>query len=201
MNDEKLPSTRERILAAAAAILAEDGLAARLSVRAVAARAGVSSGSLRHHFPTQRDLRDEVTHRIFDWVARTGRIDDASRPARDRLVECLSGVLAAAGTGPQAREALATAVRTFVTAEQTEQVRASYLAIERDTHHRVESWLTSLAEEGALAGNDIPRSARFLSTVVNGLAFERAMPAQDALTERERETLHVAVDAVLRTRA
>ncbi|WP_340558540.1 TetR/AcrR family transcriptional regulator [Streptomyces sp. GSL17-111] len=198
MNDEKPPSTRERILAAAADMLAEDGLTARLSVRAVAARAGVSIGSLRHHFPTQQDLRDELTRRIFDWIAPTDPIDDRSLPARDRLAGCLGQVLAAVGAGPQAREALAVAVRTFVTAEQTEQVRASYRAVERDTQHRLEGWLRTLAEEGALSVDDVPRSARLLSTVVNGLAYQRAMPADDTLTERERETLYTAVDAVLR---
>ncbi|GAA4661006.1 hypothetical protein GCM10023347_10590 [Streptomyces chumphonensis] len=58
--------------------------------------------------------------------------------------------------------------------------------------------LRTLAEEGALSVDDVPRSARLLSTVVNGLAFQRAMPAEDTLTERERETLYTAVDAVLR---
>src|SRR5690606_13815979 len=84
MSDEQPPGTRERILAAAAAILGEDGMAARLSVRAVAARAGVSTGSLRHHFPTQQRLRDEVMRRINDWIAPAERIRDASLPARDR---------------------------------------------------------------------------------------------------------------------
>jgi len=197
MSDEQPPGTRERILAAAAAILGEDGMAARLSVRAVAARAGVSTGSLRHHFPTQQRLRDEVMRRINDWIAPAERIRDASLPARDRLVECLRQVLAAAGAGPEARKAMAALVETFVAVEQTEQVRGAYLAIERDAQRRVETWLAALAEEGALPRGDIPRRARFLSTVLNGLALERALPAEDSLPQREAETLYTAVDAVL----
>lgn len=48
--------TRERILQAAAEMLAED-VTTTLSVRAVAARAGVSTGSLRFHFPTSAPSR------------------------------------------------------------------------------------------------------------------------------------------------
>ena len=53
------PGTRDKILIAAATMLGEDPTA-RLSVRAVATRAQVSTGSLRHFFPTQRDLIDTV---------------------------------------------------------------------------------------------------------------------------------------------
>ncbi|MBE3001945.1 TetR family transcriptional regulator [Nocardiopsis sp. HNM0947] len=199
------PSTRERILEAAAGILREDGVAARLSVRTVASRAGVSVGSLRHHFPTQQKLRDEVMRRIYDWIVPADRIDDTSLPARDRLVESLRQVLTAAGRGPEAREAMSRMVETFIAAEQTEELREAYLTIERDAQRRIEDWLEVLAQERdqegdqetALPRDDIPRRARFLSTVVNGLGLERALPAQDSLAQRETETLYAAVDAVL----
>ncbi|MFD4789691.1 TetR/AcrR family transcriptional regulator [Streptomyces sp. NPDC058459] len=200
MGDVKPSGTREQILAAAASILAEEGVTARLSVRAVAARAGVSTGSLRHHFPTQQGLRDEVMGRIHDWIAAADRIHDTSLPARDRLVECLSQILASVGVGAQARAAMDALVSTFVVAEQTARSREAYLAIKRDTQHRIESWLSSLTGEDALPVAGIPRGARFLSTVLNGLAFERALPTEDSLTRQEREILYAAVDAVLTPR-
>ncbi|UFU06306.1 TetR/AcrR family transcriptional regulator [Ruania halotolerans] len=197
MNDDQRPPTRERILAAAAAIISEEGLAARLSVRAVAARAGVSTGSLRHHFPTQRELRDEVMRRIYGWIAPGDTIHDTSLPVRERLIQALQQPLALIGAGAQARETMATTCRTFIAGEQTDQVRESYLAIERDAQYRLEHWLTVIAEEGGIPVEDIPRRARFLSTVLNGLGLERALPAEDSLAAQEAQTLAMAVDAVL----
>ena len=65
--DHRHTGSRERVLAAAAAMLAED-VTATLSVRAVAARAEVSTGSLRFHFPTQRALQDAVLARSAQYA-------------------------------------------------------------------------------------------------------------------------------------
>ena len=190
-------STRERILAAAAAILAEDGITARLTVRAVAARAGVSIGSMRHHFPTQQELRDQVMERVGDWLAPAEWMRDTSLPGRERLLRCLRQVLARSGTGQHARDAMVAAVNAFVAVEQTDQVREAHLSIERDGQRRFEGWLNTLSEEGLLSPDDIPRNARFLGTVLNGLSLQRAFPTIDALAEAEEQTLQVAVSAVL----
>jgi AcrR family transcriptional regulator len=173
----------------------------RLSVRAVAARAGVSTGSLRYHFPTQRDLQDEVLTRIYDLVVSDDRIHDSSVPARDRLVDCLRQVLAGVGVGAQAREASRKVVEEFIAPEPTEELRAAYLAIEREVRRRVEYWLTVLANEGALPEGDNTRRARFLITVINGLGLERALPADDSILQSETDTLYTAVDCVLGSRS
>ncbi|WP_419992376.1 TetR/AcrR family transcriptional regulator [Streptomyces boninensis] len=197
--DKTEPSTREKILAAAAAMLGADP-AASLSVRAVAARAGVSTGSLRHFFPTQRELRDEVLARIYHHVVSDDRIDDRSLPARDRLVDRLRQVLAPAGVGEQAREAFGKLYETFVAPEPTDEVRAGYLAMDREGQRRIESWLAVLTREGALPPGDNTRRARFLMTILNGLATERALPADDSILRSETETLYMAVDCVLGSR-
>ncbi|GAB3477043.1 TetR/AcrR family transcriptional regulator [Nocardiopsis coralliicola] len=197
MNARPPIGTRERILAAAAAILAEDGVTARLSVRAVAARAGVSIGSMRHHFPTQQQLRDEVMGRIGEWIAPAEEIRDTALPASERLLGGLRQILARAGAGQQARDALAATVGTFVTAEQTPEVREAYLSVENDGQRRIEGWLSTLAGEGFLPQSEVPRRARFLGTVLNGLALQRALPAIDALPQAEEEALAIAVSAVL----
>lgn len=190
-------STRERILAAAAAIIGEDGITARLSVRAVAARAEVSAGSLRHHFPTQQELRDEVMRRVYDWMLPESSIDDHSVPARDRLVRCLREVLDLSGVGAEARSNMTVLTSSFIAVEPTEPVREAYLAMQRDGQRRMEQWLRVLADEGALPEGDIARGARFLATVLDGLALQRALPAADSLAQAETETLYTAVDAVL----
>ncbi|GIE30547.1 hypothetical protein Ait01nite_035920 [Actinoplanes italicus] len=197
--DGRSTDSRERILAAAAAMLAED-VTARLSVRAVAARAGVSTGSLRFHFPNQRALQDALLDRIYGHMFPDDPIRDRSVPARDRLVTCLRQVLAPAGVGDQAREAWTTAYQTYIASEPTDRVRAAYFALEQGGRRRLEYWLTVLAGEGALPGGDHTSRVRFLSTVLNGLSIERALPAEASILQSETETLYMAVDCVLNPR-
>lgn len=192
-------SSRDKILAAAAAMIGEDA-GASLSVRAVAARAGVSTGSLRHFFPTQRELRDTVLAGIYDEVVSADWVRDRSIPARDRLVDCLRQVLAPAGAGNEAREAWGKVFEMFIAPEPTDEVRAAYLAMEQEGQRRVESWLAGLTQEGALPAGDNTRRAKFLMTVLNGLATERALPAGESILRSETETLYMAVDCVLGSR-
>lgn len=188
--------TRERILKAAAEMIAEDATTT-LSVRAVAARAGISTGSLRFHFPTQRALQDEVLTRIYQHFIPDDPIRDSSRAARDRLVDCLRQVLAAAGVGDEARKSWGAAYQTFIAPEPSDKVRDAYLAHERASAGRVEYWLGVLADEGALPREGFARKVHFLITVVNGLSVQRAMPSGESVLHAETETLYTAVDAVL----
>ncbi len=188
--------TRERILKAAAEMIAEDATTT-LSVRAVAARAGVSTGSLRFHFPTQRALRDEVLTRIYQHFIPDDPIRDSSRPARDRLVDCLRQVLAAAGVGDEARKAWGAVYQQFIAPESSAKVRTAYRAYERVSADRVEYWLGVLADEGALPREDFAPKVRFLLTVLNGLSMQRALPSGESVLRAETETLYAAADAVL----
>ncbi|MFC7022481.1 TetR/AcrR family transcriptional regulator [Promicromonospora thailandica] len=191
-----MTGSREKVLQAAAEMIAED-MGTNLSVRAVAARAGVSTGSLRFHFPTQRELREAVLRRIYGRLVSDDPILDRSVPPRDRLVSCLRQVLAPAGVGAEARRTWTRAYEAFLVPEPTEQVRDAYLAYEREGLRRMEYWLTVLADEGALPRGDHTRAVHFLRTVLNGLSLERAMPADDQILKTETETLFTAVDAVL----
>lgn len=163
-------STRDRILLAAATMFGED-TSARLSVRAVAARAGVSTGSLRHHFPTQRALREAVLGVVYDQVARDDPIHDRSMPAPERLLGCLRQVLAFTKTREQKRAAWLEVFGRFIEPEPTPDITAAYRMIEEEAHRRVEYWLSVLSEEGALPDGDNARRARFLNTVLNGLSL------------------------------
>ncbi|MFD3745678.1 TetR family transcriptional regulator [Nocardia sp. NPDC058633] len=194
-NEGELDS-RAKIIIAACEMIDEDP-ASTLSVRTVAARAGVSMGSLRHHFPTQRALRDAVLHTIYDIVTTDDRIiEDRSVPARDRLVQCLRQVLAVE-VGEQARQAWITFFDAFVAPEPTADIRTAYLALAAEGQRRVEHWLALLTREGAVPEGDNAQRAAFLNTVLNGLSIERALPADDSLLQRETATLYAAVDSIL----
>lgn len=188
--------SRDKIVQAALAMFAENP-GAKLSVRAVAARAGVSTGSLRYHFPTQRALQDTVLTGIYDAIIPGDLIHDRSMPASERLLGCLRQVLGAAGVGEQARTGWSEIFKVYIEPEPTEESRATYLAIDQEAHRRVEYWLTVLGEEGALAEGDNGRRARFLVAVLNGLSIARALPSDESILNTETEVLQAAVDQVL----
>lgn len=189
--------TRARILEAAAEI-ARAGAGARVSVRAVAARAGVGVGTLRYHFPTQRELLDAVLAAIYEEAMPDDRIRDTALPARERLLGCLRQLLAPVGVDERARETWAELFRTFIDPAAPEDVREGYLELERHARRRVESWLSILTEEGALAPGDTTLRARILLTTLNGLAVQRALPSQTAALDLEAAVLEDAVDRLLR---
>jgi AcrR family transcriptional regulator len=190
-------NSRDRILWAAATLLGE-GPGAALSVRRVAARAEVSTGSLRHHFPTQRALMDAVLPLVYDLVFTDDGIHDATIAPRDRLVAALQRLLAPEGADTRPREDWLMAIDRYVRTEPTEATRAEYLAIERELHRRIEYCLGVLREEGALAEGDDARRARYLMTVVTGLSVAQAFPADDTRLQTEIDVLYMAVDSVLR---
>jgi AcrR family transcriptional regulator len=192
--------SRDRIIQAALAMFAENP-GVKLSVRAVAARAGVSTGSLRYHFPTQRILQDTILAGIYDAIIPGDLIHDRSAPASERLLGCLRQVLAAAGVGEQARAGWSEIFKTFIEPEPTGENRAAYFAIDQEAHRRVEYWLTVLSDEGALAAGDNARRARFLVTVLNGLSIARALPSGESILTIETEILQEAVDHVLGRRS
>jgi len=188
-------SSRDRILWAAASMLGEHAGSA-LSVRAVAARARVSTGSLRHHFPTQRELMETVLPMLYDMVLPEDSIHESSIPPRERLIASLQRQLAPSGVDQRPRDDWRLTFERYIKDEPTEAVRAEYLAIDRELHRRVEYVLTVLENEGSLAKGDNARRARFLLTVVSGLSIAQVFPNEGRLLQNELEVLGTAVDWV-----
>lgn len=196
MDNAPQPGTRERILIAAATMLGEDPTA-RLSVRAVAARAQVSTGSLRHFFPTQRELIDTVIAAIHDVDLPDDPIENRSESAEQRLVDCLRLMLSVVGVGEQARQRFAAIYETYVAAPVSDDQVTTFTALERLDRHRIARWLQTLIDEGAMPPGAVEDRARFLSTVLTGLMTERALPTDATRLEAEARTLRRAVQAVL----
>lgn len=193
--EPKEPGTRSKILIAAATMLGEDPTA-RLSVRAVAARAQVSTGSLRHFFPTQRALVDTVVAAMYDLKIPEDPINDHSLTPEDRLLACLQLLLTHVGVGARARQQWGALYEAYVATPPSEDEAATYLALERMARHWIEQWLTALVDEGAIAAGRIEARARFLATVISGIATERALPSEGVRIDSETETLRIAVRAV-----
>jgi AcrR family transcriptional regulator len=83
-------ATRQRLLAAAVACLAEHGWAGS-TVSVVAERAGVSRGAAQHHFPTREDLFTAAVEYVAEERSQALR----ALPGQDR-----AAVVAARNRGP-----------------------------------------------------------------------------------------------------
>ena len=189
-------SSREKILWAAASMLGEDSPTIP-SVRAVAARAGVSAGSVQHHFPSQRALLSEALGRVYNALLPDDSVHDTSLPPRDRLVNSLQRLLTPpqAGIGP--REEWLRVIDRYARSPATDALSEEYLAIERSLRQRIEYSLTVLQDEGALAPGDNQRRARFLYTVISGISIAQALPAEASLGQTEITVLRTAAEYVL----
>lgn len=192
----KEPGTRAKILIAAATMLGENPTA-RLSVRAVAARAQVSTGSLRHFFPTQRELIETVVAAMYDLEIPDDPINDHSLTAEERLIGCLQLILREVGVGERARKQWGALYEAYVATAPSEDETATYLALDRMGRHRISQWLTTLIDEGATPGGRVEERARFLATMLAGLMTERALPSDAVGVDAEMASLRLAVHAVM----
>jgi AcrR family transcriptional regulator len=114
--------TRERIVAAALAQVADGGYAAA-GVQAIAARAGIATGSVYRHFDSKADLAAEVFRRAAapELAAVAGATADDGRPARERIAAAAETFARRALAGPtQAYALLAEPVDPAVEAERLE---------------------------------------------------------------------------------
>ena len=99
----RAPETRERILRATLALLAEEGTAA-LSNRRIAAAADVSLGSLTYHFPSQASLlREALLLYVGEEVERLEAIAAALRerdPSPAEVAADVEALIGRPGGGP-----------------------------------------------------------------------------------------------------
>ncbi|MFC4012676.1 TetR/AcrR family transcriptional regulator [Nonomuraea purpurea] len=102
---------------------------ARAKKSAVAARAGVSTGSVQHHFPTRRALMDEVLVLFYDTLLPDDSVHDSSIPARDRLVACLQRLLTPTEAGGHPRDAWVQIFDRYVRTVPADAAGDEYVAI------------------------------------------------------------------------
>lgn len=78
------PSTRERLIEAAFAVVAKEGLDAA-SVKTIAAAAGVTPGLLHYHFPTKDALLEAALRQALDRYTVRVRERRLSTPRADQV--------------------------------------------------------------------------------------------------------------------
>ncbi|MBD0840249.1 MULTISPECIES: TetR/AcrR family transcriptional regulator [unclassified Streptomyces] len=124
-------ATRQRLLEAAVACLAEHGWAGS-TVSVVAERAGVSRGAAQHHFPTREDLFTAAVEYVAEERSTALRALFPEGAAGDR--RAVVAALVDLYTGPLFRAAL----HLWVAASNEEQLRARVTELEarvgRESH-------------------------------------------------------------------
>jgi AcrR family transcriptional regulator len=172
-------ATRERLLEATVASLAESGWA-RTTVATVAARAGVSRGAAQHHFPTRGDLVTAAIAHMTD-VRLAGVRGTAGDPpegsnrtrwALDQIVGFYTGALFRAALQVWAEAAVDPGLRA--------QVIPLERALAREAYHLAVALL-------GVDGSD-PR----VRTLVSGvLDLARGLGLADVLTDDKRRRQRV----------
>jgi AcrR family transcriptional regulator len=174
-------ATRERIVAAALDQLAEGGYASA-SVQAVAARAGVATGSVYRYFPSKSELFAEVFRRasahemaVFEEV--TG---DDGRPAAERIALAVETF---------ARRALASPTRAYaLIAEPVDPAVEAERLIFRAGYRDV---LVAVLRDGVASGELAPHDPQTVAAALVGAIGESLVGplAPEAARGRGREAL------------
>lgn len=161
---------RSAILDAAERLVHQHGLSGA-SVRAVAAEAGIGASTLRHYFPSQRDLYEAIVVRMQGDATSDLRIHDVSVDPVTRLTECLMQML------PPDDDSMALMVPYIDTlsrafgADAEPTIRAAYFDLVEQSEHQQRGWLEQLASEGRLRAS-VDEALPLLHTIVDGLAVQ-----------------------------
>lgn len=167
-------ATRDRLLSATVAALAEDGWAAA-SVSRIAARAGVSRGAAQHHFPTREALlRAVVDHIASERLAELKRAGGQLPAGADRTSAVLA-MLSSLYTGQLFRAAL----QVWAAAASEDGLREQLIPLEAELGRRAHT----LAVELLGADESVPGVRE---TVQATLDLARGLGLADVLHDDSR---------------
>lgn len=186
-------ATRQRLLEAAVACLAEHGWTGS-TVTVVAERAGVSRGAAQHHFPTREDLFTAAVEHVAEERSRAvlavaGELPPEGSSARtSTIVRWLVDLY----TGPLFRAAL----QLWVAASNEERLRPRVTALEarvgRETH-RMAVGLLGVDEQAP----GVRETVQGLLDMARGLGLANVLTDDRARRERVVEQWARILDAVL----
>jgi AcrR family transcriptional regulator len=169
-------ATRQRLLEAAVACLAEHGWAGS-TVSVVAERAGVSRGAAQHHFPTREDLFTAAVEYVAEERSTALRALFPEGAAGDR--HAVVAALVDLYTGPLFRAAL----HLWVAASNEDQLRPRVTELEsrvgRETHRIA---VDLLAADESLPG--VRETVQGLLDMARGLGLANLLTDDAARRER-----------------
>lgn len=190
---------REQILAAADQLAAEHGWDA-LSVRAVAARAGVGASTLRYYFPSQQELVHAVVGRSFHAQLDDLYIRDATRSPSQRLSECMAQFLPANDAHISQLHGWLALYASALGPSRNEYGGRLLRSLQQHARDRVEGWLGILEAEDALRPLPRQRQATTLLAVIDGLCLDLLVERSGIDVTQAHRILQDVIDrVVLRT--
>lgn len=167
---ERSGEARQRLLAATIQLLRSGGYSAA-NVKAIAADAGMSLGSLQHHFPTKAKLMTAVIERLAEKRTATLRVD------ADRVSDPLARYAGALdSTWALVKEPEFVAVLEILLARRSDpELWAESEGVIQANEAALQEWITGLAS----GVGEPPESAKFRrrvsNTVMYGLALQLAI--------------------------
>ena len=185
---------RQRMHDAVRELMAEQGF--RISMDAVAARAGCSKQTLYSHFGSKQELLRSVVQEHLDMA--TARLDgDTDDDPRTALMEFAMQHL------QRLSDPSVIAARQLLNAEAA-QFPEEALALYRDgcetMQQRLAEWLRLAMQRGQLRHDDPHCAAELLMGMIMGLDFERqcfAVPHRDS-DDRRRHWAEFTIEVFLR---
>jgi len=183
--------TRERILEAAVACLAEDGYAATTTSR-IQERAGVSRGSLLHQFPARDDLLiAAVQHLAEQRTADIPTYDASGAAGIDGAVEAIWATF----HGPLFRAA----IQLWAAAAHNPDLAAALRPREHELGRRIRTVIAELLGPERAAHPDFADLTQLLLTSMRGVAltyaFEQREHGRDPNLPLWKRYAHRALDA------
>lgn len=169
---------RERILSAAAAVLAEGGVE-RLSVRAVADAAGIGMGTLRHYFPSQKSLHQALISSLVDSEIEDFDIRDRHRSAADRLERCVMQFVPTSEESAHLLDVWFGMYRVGLDPAGAPFAREFLEMSTARSREHIREWLGVLAAEGHLDPSEIRMRALELSALIAGVCLELVTPGAE----------------------
>jgi AcrR family transcriptional regulator len=160
-------------------VIRRDGVE-RASVRAVAAEAGLSAGSLRHSFPSQSDLLAYAMNLVVERIEARVAAAPAAASERQGIEQRLHQLL-------PLDDARRTENEVWVAFTAQALVRPELRDLWADVHGALRHACTVAVE--ALGARDVEFEARRLHAVIDGLAVHAALSEREAEPSQLTATL------------
>jgi AcrR family transcriptional regulator len=179
---------RESILAAASSIADTDGLDA-VTVRATADRAGVGVGTLRHYFPTQKELFDAIVARRVDTVIDDSVVLDTSATLDARISSMITQFLPDDLDDVAALRLWFTSYSSALGPNPAESNQRLLAAAAARSHEHMRRWLRHFVDESLLDADSVDDAANTAIALTVGIAMEALTPGSPTTVPEGRRLL------------
>lgn len=179
---------RESILEAATRIADSKGLEA-VTVRATAAKAGVGIGTLRHYFPSQKDLFDAIVERRVDNIIDDSVVLDPSALLGDRISSMVQQFLPSELDDPTALSLWFSVYSSALGPNRDTGNERLLAAAAARSHEHMRRWLRQFAAEGFIEPHEVDDTSNTVIALIVGITLESLTPGTEITVPAGRRLL------------